>query len=125
MVIYTVLFALSGLAFAAITRNQTAAVALMLLLPSVIEEVIKGRLSVIIRAGSDEPARPGWHRRPSSSSCPYDAGGQMYTQFSIDDLLEVFGVVPFGAGGWRPGDGRRSSRSCWPISAALFLKRDA
>src|SRR5687768_6449233 len=40
-VIYAMLFTVSGLAFAAITRNQTAAVALLLLVPTVLEAIIK------------------------------------------------------------------------------------
>jgi ABC-type transport system involved in multi-copper enzyme maturation permease subunit len=122
MVIYTALFALSGMAFAAITRNQTAAVALILLLPSVIEEVAKGVL-VIIRAVSDEPVDQGG-MAAVLKFLPYDAGSQMYTQFSIDDLLEVFGVTSFGA----VGGGLVMATFVAILlaaSTALFLKRDA
>ena len=40
---------------------------------------------------------------------PYDAGGQMYTRLSVGDMLEIFGVVPFGplGGGLVMGDVRR------------------
>jgi ABC-type transport system involved in multi-copper enzyme maturation permease subunit len=123
MVIYTALFALSGLAFAAITRNQTAAVALILLLPSVIEEVAKGVL-VIIRAVSDEPVDQGGGMAAVLKFLPYDAGSQMYTQFSIDDLLEVFGVTSFGA----VGGGLVMAvfvAILLAASTALFLRRDA
>jgi ABC-2 type transport system permease protein len=122
MVIYTALFALSGMAFAAIMRNQTAAVALILLLPSVIEEVAKG-VFVIIRAVSDEPVDQGG-MAAVLKFLPYDAGSQMYTQFSIDDLLEVFGVTSFGAvgGGLVMGG---FVAILLAASAVLFLKRDA
>jgi ABC-type transport system involved in multi-copper enzyme maturation permease subunit len=122
MVIYTALFALSGMAFAAIMRNQTAAVALILLLPSVIEEVAKG-VFVIIRAVSDEPVDQGG-MAAVLKFLPYDAGSQMYTQFSIDDLLEVFGVTSFGAvgGGLVMGG---FVAILLAAGTALFLKRDA
>ena len=67
-VIYTMLFSVSGLAFAAITRNQTAAVALLLLVPTVIEAII-GAVVLAIKFGSDDPRAEGGS--PScSSSCP-------------------------------------------------------
>ena len=40
-VVFTVLFSLSGLAYAALTRNQTAAVALLMLVPTVVEQIIR------------------------------------------------------------------------------------
>lgn len=92
--IFSALFALSGLAFSALVRNQTAAVAMLMLIPTVLEQIIKA-IVLAIKAFSDDP---------SSSSgivtilkyLPYDAGGQMYTRLSIGDMLQFFGVVPFG-----------------------------
>jgi ABC-2 type transport system permease protein len=122
VMLFTALFALSGLAFAAITRNQTAAIALILLLPSVVEEVAKG-VVVIIRAVSDEPLDKGG-MAALLKFLPYDAGSQMFTQFSIDDFLEPFGVVSFG-----PLGGGLVMATFVAIllaaSAALFLRRDA
>ncbi len=122
VMVYTSLFALSGLAFAAITRNQTAAIALILLLPSVVEEVVKG-VVVIIRAVSDEPLDAGGSAR-FLKFLPYDAGSQMFTQFSIDDFLEPFGVTSFGplGGGLVMGT---FVAIVLGISAVLFLRRDA
>ena len=68
--------------------------------------------------------------RPKAASAgllkflPYDAGGQMYTRFSIDRALEVFGVVPFGP----VGGGLVMATFVailLAVSAALFLRRDA
>jgi ABC-2 type transport system permease protein len=92
--VFAVLFSLSGFAFALITRNQTAAVALLLLVPSVLEAIIKSVI-LAIHAASDDPTGKGggvWIIK----YLPYDAGGQMYTRRSLEDLLEIFGVVPFG-----------------------------
>lgn len=93
-VIFTVLFSLSGLAYATIVRNQTAAVALLLLVPTLIETIIRG-IVFVIKAASDDPQ--------STSGVveilkylPYDAGGQLYTRASIGDLLSFLGYVPFG-----------------------------
>lgn len=120
--VFTVLFALSGLAFAAITRNQTAAIALILLLPSVVEEVAKG-VVIIIRAVSDEPLESGG-AAGFLKFLPYDAGSQLFTQFSLDDLLEPFGVTSFGpvGGGLVMGS---FVALLLAVSAVLFVRRDA
>jgi hypothetical protein len=121
--LYAVLFALSGLALAAILRHQTAAVALMLLLPTVLEEIIKG-VVVIIRLVSDQPIDQGGGVAGLLRFLPYDAGAQMYTLFSTDDLLEVFGVTSFGP----VGGGIVMATfvaTLLVISAVLFVRRDA
>lgn len=93
-VLYTTLFSLSGLAFAAILRNQTAAVAMLLLVPSLVEGLVKA-VVLAIKAASDDPSgREGLVE--VLRFLPYDAGGQMYTRISIGDALQIFGVVPFG-----------------------------
>jgi ABC-type transport system involved in multi-copper enzyme maturation permease subunit len=121
-VIFTMLFTISGLAFAAITRNQTAAVALLLLVPTVIEGIVRA-VVLAIKFGSDDPTAEGG-AAGMLKFLPYDAGGQMYTRISFDRALEVFGVVPFGplGGGLVMG---AFVAILLAISAALFLRRDA
>lgn len=120
--LFAALFAMSGLAYAAITRNQTAAVALVLLVPTVVETIIKA-VVLAIHAASDDPTGKGGLVR-ILKFLPYDAGGQMYTRLSIGDLLEIFGVVPFG-----PVGGGLVLASfvaiLLAIATALFLRRDA
>lgn len=121
-VIYTVLFTVSGLAFAAITRHQTAAVALLLLVPTVVEAII-GAVVLAVKFGSDDPTAEGGFAG-LLKFLPYDAGGQMYTRVSIDRALEVFGIVPFGP----VGGGLVMATFVailLAISTALFLRRDA
>lgn len=92
--IFSALFALSGLAFSALVRNQTAAVAMLMLIPTVLEQIIKA-IVLAIKAVSDDPSsRTGIVT--ILKYLPYDAGGQMYTRLSIGDMLQFFGVVPFG-----------------------------
>lgn len=121
-VVYTMLFSVSGLAFAAITRHQTAAVALLLLVPTLVEAII-GAVVLAIKFGSDDPTAEGGFAA-LLKFLPYDAGGQMYTRLSIDRALEVFGIVPFG-----PVGGGIVMASfvaiLLAISAVLFVRRDA
>ena len=121
-VIYTALFALSGLAYAAITRNQTAAVALLMLVPSLVEQIIKA-IILAIKSSSDDPRGTGGLVQ-ILKFLPYDAGGQMYTRASIEDLLGFFGVVPFGAVGGGIVMGVFVG-GLLAISYALFVRRDA
>lgn len=121
-VVFAVLFSLSGLAFSTLVRNQTAAVAMLMLIPTVFEQIVKA-IVLAIKAASDDP---------SSSSgivtilkyLPYDAGGQMYTRVSIGDMLQFFGVVPFG-----PLGGGLVMGTYVAVLLALgywsFLRRDA
>jgi ABC-type transport system involved in multi-copper enzyme maturation permease subunit len=92
--IFSVLFALSGLAFSALVRNQTAAVAMLMLIPTVVEQIIKA-IVLGIKAASDDPSATTGIVT-ILKYLPYDAGGQMYTRVSIGDMLQFFGVVPFG-----------------------------
>lgn len=96
-VIYTTLFSLSGLAFATLTRNQTAAVALLLLVPSLVEGLVKA-VVLAIKASSDDPTGQGGLVEVLKF-LPYDAGGQMYTRVSLNDAFQVFGYKPFDAVG--------------------------
>lgn len=91
---FTVLFSLSGLAFAAITRNQTAAIALLLLVPSLLESIIRA-IVIAIKGASDDPGEDGGIIS-LLKFLPYDAGGRLYTRASIDDLLSFLGYTPFG-----------------------------
>lgn len=92
--LFTVLFSLSGLAFAAITRNQTAAIALLLLVPSLLESIIRA-IVIAIKGASDNPGEDGGVIS-LLKYLPYDAGGRLYTRASIDDLLSFLGYTPFG-----------------------------
>lgn len=121
-VLFTVLFALSGVAMAIITRNQTFAVVLVLLIPTVVESIIK-TIVLAIKVSSDDPAAKGGIGS-LVRFLPYDAGGQMYTRISIGRMLEIFGIVPFGpvGGGLVMG---AFVAILLAVSAALFLRRDA
>jgi len=120
--VFAMLFSLSGLAYAALTRNQTAAVALLMLVPTVVEQIIRA-IVLAIKAASNDPRGAGGLVH-ILNFLPYDAGGQMYTRASIDDLLQFFGVVPFGA----VGGGAVMAVFVGGLLAAayaLFLRRDA
>jgi len=120
--IFTVLFSLSGLAYGALTRNQTAAVALLLLVPTVIEAIIRA-IVIAIKGFSDDPQEQGGFVQ-ILKFLPYDAGGKLYTRASIDDLLSFLGYTPFGA----VGGGIVMGVFVTALLAgayALFLRRDA
>lgn len=96
IVVYTTLFALSGLAFAGLLRNQTAAVAALMLVPSLLEFIIQSAV-VIIKTNSDDP-RSGGGLVEILKFLPYDAGSQMFVQSSVDGLVQqAIGAEPFGA----------------------------
>lgn len=94
IVLYTVLFAWTGLAFAGLLRNQTAAVALLVLVPSVVESIVRA-IVLAIKAASDDPSGRGGFIGVLRFM-PFDAGGQMYTRESVNRLFEFLGYVPFG-----------------------------
>lgn len=121
-VIFTILFALSGLAYAALTRNQTAAVALLMLVPSVLEQIIRATVLAIKTSSDDARGTGGFVE--ILKFLPYNAGGQMYTRASINNLLEFFGIVPFGAVGGGIVMGVFVAMLL-AGSYALFLRRDA
>ncbi|AWB91321.1 ABC transporter permease [Aeromicrobium chenweiae] len=120
--VFTALFSLSGMAYATITRNQTAAVALLLLVPSVLESIIRA-IVVAIKAASDDPTSEGGVMN-ILKFLPYDAGGKLYTRASLADLLEFLGYKPFGAVGGGIVLGVFVA-ALLGIGYALFLRRDA
>lgn len=120
--LYTVLFALAGLAFAALVRHQTAAVAMLILVPSVVEAIIRA-VVLAIKTASDDPTGTGG-LVSILKYLPFDAGGQMYTRLSIGDLLQNFGVVPFGpVGGGVVMGVFVALLLC--LAGFLFVRRDA
>lgn len=122
IVIFTVLFSWSGFAYSAIIRNQTAAVALLMLVPSVVETIIRAVVVAIKAASGDPTGSGGWVT--ILKYLPYDAGGQLYTRQSINDLLQFLGYVPFGA----VGGGIVFAVFVGALLAGaytLFLRRDA
>lgn len=120
--LFTVLFTWTGLCYAAITRNQTAAVALLLLMPSVVESIIRA-VFFAVKAGSDNPTASGGSVEVLKF-LPYDAGGQMYTRASINDLFGILGYTPFGpvGGGLVFAVFTALLLAC---SYTLFVRRDA
>lgn len=123
IVVYTVLFALSGLAYAAIVRNQTAAVALLMLVPSLFEFVVQS-IVVIIKTNSDNPQAAGGIT-VILKYLPYDAGSQMYVHTSIDGFVQrALGAEPFGplGGGIVMGV---FVAALLGAAWTLFLRRDA
>lgn len=93
--VYTALFALAGLAFAGLVRNQAGAIALLLATPVVIEPIV--RTILLIRAAtSGEPGTLGTLAR----YLPFEAGGKMYTRADMSELMDTLsGVKPLGAVG--------------------------
>ncbi|KRC66175.1 hypothetical protein ASE12_16285 [Aeromicrobium sp. Root236] len=120
--IFTALFSLSGLAFSALTRNQTAAVALLMLVPSVVEQIIRA-IVIAIKTASDDPSSDGGIMN-ILKYLPYDAGGKLYTRASLDDLLSFLGFIPFGAVGGGIVMGVFVG-ALLAGSYALFMRRDA
>jgi ABC-2 type transport system permease protein len=123
IVLYTALFALSGLAYAAIVRNQTAAVALLMLVPSLLEFIVQS-IVVIIKTNSADPRGSGGITE-ILKYLPYDAGSQMYVQSSIDGFVQrALGAEPFGALGGGIVMGVFVA-ALLAAGYALFLRRDA
>jgi ABC-type transport system involved in multi-copper enzyme maturation permease subunit len=116
LVLFTMLFGLCGMATAALLRNQTGAVALMLLFPSVIEAVVRLVLLLVSQGGNsaNELAR----------FLPFDAGSQMFARPAADVINEVLGYDPFGpvGGGLVLGV---FTAALVAGALTLFLQRDA
>lgn len=87
--LYTMLFGLCGLAVAGLVRNQTGALALILLFPLVIENV----LGVILRLFATLADN---NVDDIAKVFPFDAGAQMFARPSADLINEAFGYEPFG-----------------------------
>jgi len=116
LVLFTTLFGLCGMATAALLRNQTGAVAVMLLFPSVIEAVVRLLLILVSRGGNDA--------NMLARFLPFDAGSQMFARPAADVIADVLGYDPFGAVG---GGIVLTLFTCVLVAAALalFLQRDA
>jgi ABC-2 type transport system permease protein len=123
VVVYTALFALSGLAYAALTRNQTAAVALLMLAPSLFEFIVQA-IVILIKTNSDDP-RGGGGIVVILKYLPYDAGSQMYVEMSINGFVQrAVGAEPFGPVGGGIVLGAFVA-ALLAGSYALFIRRDA
>jgi ABC-type transport system involved in multi-copper enzyme maturation permease subunit len=82
---YSTLFALVGLALAAIFRNQIAALVTVLLAPTVVEQVLAAVLTIPDALSSVEFL---------TRYLPFDAGSQLYKPSNVFDVTEVFGPTP-------------------------------
>ncbi len=122
VVLFVVLFTWTGFAYAALIRNQTAAVAMLMLIPSVVESIIRA-VVLSIKAASDDPSGKGGGVT-ILKYLPYDAGGQLYTRASINDLFSFFGYHPFHALGGGIVFGVFTA-VLLAASYALFIRRDA
>ena len=113
--VYTGLFALVGLALAALFRNQIAALVAVLLTPLVLESIIRAVLVV-------PPAFDDF--QDAAAYLPFDAGSQMYVQLSLGDALDIFGYEPLGpAGGGLVF--AAFTVALLAVACALFVRRDA
>ncbi|MDN5854433.1 MAG: ABC transporter permease [Actinomycetia bacterium] len=93
--VYTALFALAGLAFAGLVRNQAGAIVLMLAMPIVLEPIIRTIL-LIKAATSGDPGAIG----TLAKYLPFEAGGKMYTRADMSELIDTLsGVEPLDAVG--------------------------
>ena len=113
--IYTGLFALVGLALASLFRNQVAALISVLLVPLVLESVIRAVL--VVPPAFDDI-------QDLAAYLPFDAGSQLYVQLSVSDALDIFGYDPFG----RVGGGivfAVFTAALLAGACALFVRRDA
>jgi len=115
LVVYTVLFGLFGLAVSEILRNQTGALALVLLFPSVIEGAL--HLLLVIPEGEDGINKV-------AKFLPFDAGGQMFARPLFADIDDIFGYVPL-----EPAEGGLVlgifTLVLLALASTLFVKRDA
>lgn len=96
VVLYLVLFTWWGLAVAALVRNQTGAIAVMILVPTVVEWMLKTALIIVqtSRHSTDQTSLTAVAR-----FLPFDAGSQMYIRRSAEQVWQSVGIVPFGAVG--------------------------
>lgn len=123
LIVFTTLFALSGLAFAALLRNQTAAVATLMLVPSLFEFIVQS-VVVIIKTNTDDPRSPGGIT-VVLRYLPYDAGSQMFVQSSAEGFVQrALGAELFGpvGGGLVMGV---FVAALLVAAHALFVRRDA
>ena len=118
--IYTALFALAGLAFAGLVRNQAGAIVLLLAMPIVIEPIVRTIL-LIKAATSGDPGAIG----TLAKYLPFEAGGKLYTRADLSDMVDTLsGVEPLGS----VGGGLCMAvfvGALLVLMAALFVRRDA
>jgi ABC-type transport system involved in multi-copper enzyme maturation permease subunit len=88
--IYTMLFSLWAVAVTALVRNQTGALALVLLVPLVVENVLKVILTVLANVGNNDID-------DIAKVFPFDAGAQMYVGIAGQELNRLLGYEPFSA----------------------------
>lgn len=114
--VYTMLFGLCGMAFAALVRNQTGALAMILLIPLVAENVIALILRLVSADGGDAVEL--------TKGLPFDAGAQMYASAFSDQLNRFLGYDPLGA---LSGGLVFAGFTALLVAGgfALFLRRDA
>ncbi len=82
---YCTMFALTGLALAAIFRNQIAALVTVLLAPSVLEQVLSAVLTIPESLNSVEFL---------TRYLPFDAGTQLYKPADVFNVGDFFGPKP-------------------------------
>ncbi len=113
--LYTAMFALVGMAFAAIFRNQLVAIVVVLLYPLIGETILQVIL-VLPGAFDDIQNAAGY--------LPFDAGAKMFSFLSVDQALEAFGYEPPGpvAGGVTFAV---FTAVLLAVAGALFVRRDA
>jgi len=113
--IYSALFALVGLALAALFRNQIAALVLVLLVPLVGETIVR---LVLVLPDALDPVQG------AAAYLPFDAGAQMYVMLHLGDATEFFGYVPPSAlaGGVTFAV---VTAVLLAVAGALFVRRDA
>lgn len=93
-IIYFMLFTLWGVALAALVRNQTVAVALLLAVPTVVELLFRVGLSIaqaIMNMSNDSNVL-----ETVSKYLPFDAGAEMYTYLLVDRTDPHLGPVAGG-----------------------------
>jgi len=114
--LFTMLFGLCGMAFAALVRNQTGALAMVLLVPLVAENIIALILRIVSQDGGDAVEL--------AKVLPFDAGAQMYASSFADELNRFLGYDPLGAVG---GGLVFTAFTALLVAGAfaLFLTRDA
>lgn len=89
-VLYTVLFAVFALAATGLVRNQTGALAVVLLLPLVVENILKVILQVLANIGGNDVD-------DIAKVFPFDAGAQMFAGRGADAINSLSGFEPLGA----------------------------
>lgn len=93
VVVYLVLFTWWGVAVAAMVRSRSAALAIMLLVPTVLEWGVKSTVVVIQTA---QHQRRETTVTALTKFLPFDAGSQLYTRHSFGEVWERWGMIPFG-----------------------------